>query len=198
MFKQITAMAVLSAAALPFTAQAVTVNISQSASFSTTAFNVLEQTVVLPSGFTDAMIQIDSVFANDAAVLQVNGVNIVGWGIFGPSPGSAPIVGGFAFSESGPFVPFSYELGHGYSPVAVNLSYAAPFVAGNNTIKLFHNDNGSGIYGSAFSLDSGQVLLSANVTYTAPIPEPGAVWMLLAGLGVITLVRRRSLGAAGS
>lgn len=189
MFRKQAAVAVVLAAGWVAPAAAVTVDISQSVNFSSTTFNVLSQTVDLPVGFSDARININTVFANDVAVLQVNGVNIVGWGIFGPGPGT------FAFTAAGPFVPFQYALGHGFSPAIVGQSYTAPFVAGSNTIKLFHNDNGVGIAGGQFHLNSGTVQLSANITYTAPVPEPASYAMLLAGLALIgAAIHRRNSG----
>jgi hypothetical protein len=153
-------------------------------------FNVTTQTVILPADFTDASINIASVYANDAAVLQVNGTNIVGWGIFGPGSG------GFAFSESGPFVPFTYGLGHGFGLVSVNQSYSAPFVVGANIIKVFHNDNGAGINGSSFSVDNGNLQFNANLIYsTAAVPEPSTWVFLLAGfflVGATAGLRTRS------
>ena len=192
-YKEAIATVVLGAA-LVAPASAVTVDISQSVNFAGTAFNLLEQSVVLPTGFSNALINIHTVYANDAAVLQVNGVNIVGWGIFGPGDGS------FAFDSAGPFVSFQYALGHQFAPLAVNQSYTAPFVAGNNTIKLFHNDNGNGIAGGQFHLNSGSVQFSADITYTAAVPEPETYAMLLAGLGLVgaTARRRRAQRASGT
>lgn len=173
----------------PALAVTVTENISQNLLYpGGNGFNVTTQTVVLPNDFSDASINIASVYANDAAVLQVNGTNIVGWGIFGPGNGS------FAFSESGPFVPFAYTLGHGFSLLTVNQSYAAPFVAGANTIKVFHNDNGAGINGSAFSVANGELQFNATLSYsTAAVPEPATWALLLAGcLLVGTTASRRA------
>ena len=185
---------VILGAALVAPASAVTVDISQSVNFAGTAFNRLEHSVVLPSGFTNALINIHSVFANDTAVLQVNGVNIVGWGIFGPGSGT------FAFDSAGPFVTFEYTLGHAFAPASVNQSYTAPFVTGNNTITLFHNDNGVGIAGGQFSVHAGSVQFSADITYTAAVPEPETYAMLLAGLGLVgaTARRRRAQRASGT
>lgn len=128
-------------------------------------------------------------------MLQVNGTNIVGWGIFGPGNG------GFAFSAAGPFVPFTFALGHAFGPVTVNLSYAAPFVVGANTIKVFHNDNGAGIFGSGFSVANGELLFEATLSYETAgvVPEPGTWALLLAGAALVGgLVRRRTGGWPGS
>lgn len=173
----------------PAFAITVTESISQNHSYpGGNGFNVTTQTVILPADFTDASINVASVYANDAAVLQVNGTNIVAWGIYGPG------VGGFAFSESGPFVPFTYALGHAFSLVTVNQSYSAPFVVGTNTIKVFHNDNSAGINGAAFSVANGELQFNANLTYsTAAVPEPGTWALLLAGcLFVGTTAGRRT------
>jgi hypothetical protein len=176
----------------PAFAITVTEDISQNHSYpGGNGFNVTTQTVILPSDFTNALINITSVYANDAAVLQVNGTNIVGWGIFGPGNG------GFAFSESGPFAPFTYALGHGFSLATVNQSYSAPFVVGSNIIKVFHNDNGAGINGSSFSVANGELQFNANLTYStsaAAVPEPSTSALLLAGCFLVgaTAYRRTS------
>jgi len=110
----------------------------------------------------------------------------VGWGIFGPGAGA------FAFSASGPFVPFTYALGHGFSLATVNQSYSVPFVVGANTIKVFHNDNGAGINGSSFSVANGELQFNANLTYsTTAVPEPSTWALLLAGCFVMGNVARR-------
>ena len=175
------------AALVSLPASAVTVDISRTVGFEGSAFNVLEQTVVLPAGFTDAMITIASAVADDSAVLQVNGTNVVGWGIFGPGNGS------FAFSAQGPFVPFYFGLGNGIA----QQTYSAPFVEGANTIKVFNNDTHNGIAGGQFSVGFlTRVELGASLTYsvpTAPVPEPEAALMLLAGAGLVaSVVRRRA------
>ena len=177
----------------PAFAITVTEDISQNHSYpGGNGFNVTTQTVILPSDFNNALINIGSVYANDAAVLQVNGTNIVGWGIFGPGNGN------FAFSESGPFVPFTYALGHGFSLLTVNQSYSAPFVPGANIIKVFHNDNGAGIGGSSFSVANGELQFNANLTYStsaAAVPEPSTSALLLAGcffVGATAYRRTRS------
>lgn len=178
-------------ASTPAVAITVTENISQNHIYpSGNGFNVTTQTVNLPGDFSNALINIASVYANDAAVLQVNGVNIVGWGIFGPG------TGGFAFSESGPFESFTYALGHVFNVATVNQSYTAPFVVGANTIKIFHNDNGVGIGGSRFSVANGELQFNANLTYEtvmAAVPEPSTWALLLVGCCVVgTMARRRS------
>lgn len=187
------AVSLLALISAPAFAITVTEDISQNHLYpGGNGFNVTTQTVILPSDFTNASINIASVYANDAAVLQVNGTNIVGWGIFGPGNGK------FAFSESGPFVPFSYALGHGFSLLTVNQSYSAPFVAGANIIKVFHNDNGAGIGGTFFSVANGELQFNANLTYStsaAAVPEPGTWALLLAGCSVVgTMARRRARG----
>jgi hypothetical protein len=196
LFRPARALLALTAALVTLTsapafAITVTENISQNHSYpGGNGFNVTTQTVILPADFADASINISWVYANDAAVLQVNGTNIVGWGIFGPGNGN------FAFSQSGPFVPFVYALGHGFSLLTVNQSYSAPFVVGPNIINVFHNDNGAGIGGNFFSVANGELQFNANLTYsTAAVPEPSTWALLLAGcilLGTTASRRARS------
>lgn len=169
-------------------AVSVTVDISQNRSNpGGNGFNVTSQTALLPQGFSDVTSAVESIFANDAAVLQVNGKNLVGWGIFGPGEGR------FAFSEAGPFEPFTFRWGHGHEPAAtywvIHLGDAVVGPSHELTIKLFHNDNNAGINGSSFAVHAGELQFNATLRFDAPaVPEPGA-----RRLGV-DVVRRRFAG----
>jgi len=82
-----------------------------------------------------------------------------------------------------------------FIPLTVNQSFAAPFMAGNNSIKLFHNDNGFGIAGSGFSVHGGNVQFNANLSFDAPansVPEPGAWLWVLTAVAAAAWARRRS------
>jgi hypothetical protein len=124
---------------------------------------------------------------------DVGTVQQVGFTIETPSASAMPVVGLFndatpnlllasAFddnSTSSRFLSFSYQLTPG-------TYYAA--VSGYRT--GWQDFDGGGHSGWTYSL----LLNSVAVVPAAPVPEPGAMAMLLAGLGVLGMVARRRQG----
>lgn len=169
-------------------AAAVTVVIDQSASLANTPFFQTSQTVSLGAGFSNALINITSLSADDAAVVAVNGTPIFGAGIFGPGAGN------FYFTANGASVPFNF------SANGSGGSFAAPFVVGNNTIEVFYNNNNAGINSGNGPLTGGPGSLDfvGTVTYDANVvPEPSSWVMLIAGFGLVgAAARRRRLALA--
>ena len=174
--------AVLALAAVP--AAAVTVVLDQNINNPDVQYYTTTQDFTLPSGFTNASLNIASFTADDAAVITVNGTPIVGTGIFGPGNGN------FFFTAVGPSVPYAFAYGNG----AVNASFSGPFVVGLNTISIIVNNNNAGININNGPLTGGPSSLefTGTVTYdTSVVPEP-AVWALaIVGFTMVGASMRR-------
>jgi len=83
----------------------------------------------------------------------------------------------------------------------VGLQWNAPLLAPGEIfrVRLGLSDDGQALSGRFLQAtavsDPGSVLTLSGISAIAPVPEPGAVWMLLAGLGALgALARRRQAG----
>ena len=175
-------LALAAALVIAAPAAAVSVVIDQSASLNNVSFFQTSQTISLGTGFTNALLNITSLSADDAAVVTVNGTAIFGTGIFGPGNGN------MFFTAAGPSVPFTFAAnGSGGT-------FAAPFVAGNNLIEVFYNNNNAGINTGNGGLTGGPGALNlvGTVTFNAAVvPEPSSWVMLIAGFGLVGAASRR-------
>lgn len=182
-------IAFAAAFAIAAPAAAVTVIIDQDAVLNETSFFQTSQIIELPTGFTNALINIASLTVDDAAVVSVNGVPIFGAGIFGPGAGN------FFFTAEGTSVPFTFAAnGSGGS-------FTAPFVVGSNNIEVFFNNNGAGINAGNGPLTGGPggISLIGTVSFDVPngaIPEPQSWVLLIAGFGLVGAAMRRRASAA--
>ncbi len=184
MLKTIVAAALIGVIAVP--AAAVTITVDQSINAPDVPFYSTTQNFVLTAGFTNALLNIGNFTADDAAVVTVNGTPIVGTGIFGPG------VGNFFFTAGGPSQPYNFAYGNG----AINASFAAPFVVGNNTISVIVNNNNAGINTGNGGLTGGPSNLdfTGTISFTdAAVPEPAAWALMIAGFAMTGFAMRRRM-----
>ncbi len=165
-------------------AAAVTVDVSQNANLNDTPFYQTTQTVNLPTGFTNAKLNVVSLVADDLAVVRVNGVNILGAGIFGPGNGNV------YFTASGSSTPYAFAYDNG----AINASFAAAFVTGANIVEVFYNNNNAGINAGNGPLMNGpgNLAFNGNVSFdVAGVPEPANWALMIGGFGLAGVAARR-------
>jgi hypothetical protein len=174
-----------SVAAVP--AAATTIDVSQNANLDNVSFYHTSQTFNLGASFASALLNVNSLVADDLAVVRINGVNIMGGGIFGPGDGNV------FFSASGSSTPYHFDYGNG----TVNASFSAPFVLGANTIELFYNNNNSGINGGNNGLTGGPGVLqfNANISVNGGVPEPAEWALMIGGFGLAGMAARRRRSA---
>lgn len=171
-------LAAVALAGLAVPAAAV-VDISASANTTDVPFYQSTTSFALASA-TGVRLKINSLTADDLVVVSVNGTPIVGAGIFGPGAGNV------YFTASGPSTPFTFAYGNG----AVNKIFAAPFVAGVNTVTLTVNNNNAGINTGNTGLTGGPGFFAVSGS-VGEVPEP-AVWgLLVAGFGLVGVAARR-------
>ena len=182
MFKSIVLAAVVAFAA---PVAAATIVVDQSFNTPDAQYTITTQSFVLPAGFTNAFLNVASLAADDLAVVQINGVNILGAGIFGPGNGNV------FYTQFGGSQPYTFAFNNG----AINQSFAAPFNAGNNTINVIVNNNNAGINTGNSGLTGGPNSLDfvGTVTFDAPaaVPEPATWGLLLVGFAMTGFAMRR-------
>ncbi len=182
MIKTALSAVALFAAAVP--AAAVTITVDQSISAPDVSFYTTTQNFVLGAGFTNALLNIGTFSADDAAVVSINGTAIVSTGIFGPGNGN------FFFTQAGPSIPFTFAYGNG----PVNASFGAPFVVGSNTITITVNNNNAGINTGNGGLTGGpsNLQFTGTISFDAgTVPEPATWGLLIAGFGMVGVATRR-------
>jgi hypothetical protein len=176
------------------TAQAATIDLSVPKTYGTTAFWTLTKTFVLPSGFSNAVLDIDLLAADDRVVMLLNDAIVASEGIFGPGTGS------MVLTEGGPTETFTFDYGNLTTDFA---SITAGFVEGVNTLEFIVNNTNSGIYGGLVTPGGGDVnnlTFTGTLSYEAPsgvVPLPATLPLLLAGLAGLSVVARRPGGGAG-
>lgn len=139
----------------------------------------------LPTGFTNARVNIGNYTADDSSILLLNGVALYGVGIFG----DGSTTGFFYFDPNGGSTPYVFQ-----NNGAQNVSLTGPFVAGQNTIRFVVNNNNAGINAGNGPLTGGPSSLSftGNVTFDAvAVPEPAAWALMLGGFGLVGGAMRR-------
>jgi hypothetical protein len=177
---------------------------------SQTSFYTADLHFNLPAGFTNASISISEYFADDRSVMQLNGVDVASFGIFGPGTGS------MLFGPSGPYSPsYIFQYGSPHSPPfdppppGYYADITSPFVVGDNLIRFFVNDTSTGINSvfGEYGLTNGPLgtpgptflSFKGSLTYdVAQTPLPAALPLFASGLGLVglALYRRRRKQAA--
>ncbi len=164
-------------------AATVSVSINQAVNGNEALWWEVVQTVVLPTGFSNGRITLDTVFADDVAVLEVNGTVVTAFGILGPGPGQ------FYFTQNGAPTPITASDNGG-----IGASFLAPLVEGANMIRWIINNNNAGINSGGGPLAAGPTMLDVvgRVEYDGAVVPEAPVWAtLIAGFGLVGAVRRR-------
>ena len=140
-----------------------------------TGFWIADYTFTLPSTATDISLSYNNFFADDRAVMMLNGQTIASTGII-----SNGLPGSMVFTDGGD--PQAYSFGAPFSSGSVDDGFN---VGGSNTIEVVVNNTGTGISGGDRDISSGDTTflgLSGSISYSE-VPEPNSI--LLSGLGIL-------------
>lgn len=141
-----------------------------------TGFWIADYSFVLPQNATGVNFSYDNFFADDRAVLYLNGQAITATGIYADQGG-----GEMVLTDGGN--PQSYSF-----TSAISGTTSSGFnIGGENTIEVIVNNTGQGIYGSNKNVSQGDdtfLSLSGTISYS-PAPEPSSAAMF--GVGILSL-----------
>ena len=179
-------------------AQADVINISGSAAPNGgPSYYEINFDFALPIGFSNAVLNITQLRADDRGVLKLNGAIV----------DSAAIIccgaPAFDFNDGNGSVPFAYPIGNGARNIFIN----SGFLNGTNALRLLMNDTSAGQAGNLLNGPAGPAFttdynFAATVTYDAPIgpgpvPEPATWALMIGGFGMAgAMLRRRRAVAA--
>jgi hypothetical protein len=144
-----------------------------------TGFWLANYTFYLPSNAQNVSLTYNNFFADDRAVLTLNGQTIGATGII--SIQGAP--GEMVFNDGGNIQPYSFsgEFSSGGITSGFN-------VGGLNTIEAIVNNTGTGIYGSDRNISPGDTaFLGVSGTISYIVPEPSALALL--GIGIFSMIK---------
>jgi hypothetical protein len=144
-----------------------------------TGFWLATYTFTLPSNATGVSLNYSDFYADDRAVLTLNGQVVAATGII--SIQGAP--GSMVFTDGGS--PQSYSFSSLFSSGTVNSGFN---IGGLNTIEAIVNNTGTGIYGPDRSISPGDdtfLGLSGTISYSQ-VPEPSCLAMF--GIGILSLI----------
>ncbi len=139
-----------------------------------TGFWIADYTFVLPQNATSVTFSYDSFFADDRAVLYLNGQIITATGIYADQGG-----GEMVFTDGGD--PQSYS---SFTSAISGTTSSGFNIGGENTIEAIVNNTGQGIFGPDKNISQGDnslLSLSGTISYS-PVPEPSSAAMF--GIGI--------------
>lgn len=153
-------------------------------------FWVADYTFFLPANAIGISLNYGDFYADDRAVLELNGNIFDATGI--TYFGELNSVGGMVFTDGGPLQPYSsFNSPDGLVSGTVTTGFNPGSV---NTIEAIINNTDTGVYGSdrdISSQDATYLGLSGTITYS--VPEPPS-WAVLGGaLGVLGIMKLRDL-----
>jgi hypothetical protein len=153
-------------------------------------FWALNFAFTLPSNATGILLDFNGLFADDRAVLELNGTRI------GDTDLNGPVTGSMTLTDGGPNNSFNFaDVTSGSISSGFNLGAA-------NTLTIIVNNTGNGAFGAPSDVSGGDytvAFLQGTLSYdtsNSPVPEPRPVFLLATALGVLALLnfkRRRAV-----
>jgi hypothetical protein len=146
-------------------------------------FWVVDYTFTLPSTATNISLDYGDFFADDRAVLALNGQVVDSTGII--SIEGAP--GSMVFTDGGDLQPYSFN-----GPFSSGTLDSGFNVGGSNTLEVIVNNTGTGTYGPDKDISPGDTTLlglSGTISYSE-VPEPNSIVLL--GFGILVCAWHRN------
>ncbi|HEY3932209.1 MAG TPA: PEP-CTERM sorting domain-containing protein [Verrucomicrobiae bacterium] len=144
----------------------------------------------LPADASNVILNFSGMYADDRAVLTLNGIAIGSAGI--PYQGNATS-GNMVLTDGGSLVPYVFDGASGTVSGAVGSGF---ILGGTNILMGIVNNTGSGVYGplqpilAGSSNDGTHFGLLGSISYTT-VPEPTTVAMF--GVGILSLIGLRKI-----
>jgi hypothetical protein len=146
-------------------------------------FWTLNYAFTLPSTATSVLLSFNSLFADDRAVLELNGTMIGNTDV----TGNGVVSGQMTLTDGGPNNNFNFtEVTSGSISAGFNLGAA-------NTLTIIVNNTGNGAFGAPADVSGGDYtvgFLEGTLSYNtggSSVPEPGSAVLLATALGALAL-----------
>jgi hypothetical protein len=151
-------------------------------------FWTLNYTFTLPSNATSVLLNFSGLFADDRAVLELNGTMIGNTDL----TGNGMVSGQMTLTDGGPNNSFNFtEVTSGSVSTGFNLG-------GANTLSIIVNNTGNGAFGAPSDIggqDYTAAFLQGSLSYnpgsSSSVPEPRSAVLLATSLGALTLLMSR-------
>jgi hypothetical protein len=146
-----------------------------------TGFWIADYTFVLPQNATGVSFSYDSFFADDRAVLYLNGQSIAATGIYADQGGGEMVFADGSNSQS-----------YSFSSAISGTTSSGFNIGGENIIEVIVNNTGQGIYGSDKNISQGDntlLSLSGMISFSS-VPEPSSLAVI--GVGILSLFGLRT------
>ena len=148
-------------------------------------FWTLNYTFTLPSNASSVLLNFSGLFADDRAVLELNGT------LIGNTDLNGMVSGQMTLTDGGPNNSFNFtEVTSGSISTGFNLGAA-------NTLTIIVNNTGNEASGAPQNLSGGDytvAFLQGSVSYNpgvSAVPEPGSAVLLATALGALALLARK-------